>query len=117
MPDLPTVTPGVTRTSLLAARGPDGLRVDRFCYPPAGHTHWHLHSGEQVRYGETGTGWVTFAGRPRVAITPGGVVHVPVGVRHWHGATPDGPLVHVAVTAGGDTTWLGEVSREEYAGD
>jgi limonene-1,2-epoxide hydrolase len=37
-------------------------------------------------------------------------------VRHWHGARPDTALVHIAVTAGGDTEWLGEVTAGEYAG-
>jgi limonene-1,2-epoxide hydrolase len=93
------------------------VRVDRFHYPPGGHTHWHLHTGEQVLYGEAGRGWVRFEGRDRDRLDPGGVVRVPVGVRHWHGAVPDEALVHIAVTAGGDTEWLGEVSPEEYAGD
>jgi quercetin dioxygenase-like cupin family protein len=117
MAEVLKVTPGVRRTALLAAQVPGGVRVDRFFYPPGGHTHWHSHSGEQVLYGESGRGWVKFAGAERVAISPGEVVHVPVGLRHWHGATPDGPLVHLAVTAGGDTTWLGELSPDEYTGD
>jgi limonene-1,2-epoxide hydrolase len=90
--------------------------VDRIHYPPGDHTHWHVHTGEQVLYGESGRGWVRFAGQERVEIEPGVVVQVPVGVRHWHGARPDTALVHLAVTAGGDTEWLGEVSVEEYAG-
>jgi quercetin dioxygenase-like cupin family protein len=70
--------------------------MDRFYYPPGGHTHWHIHTGEQVLYGESGRGWVRFQGRERVVIEPGAVVHVPVGLRHWHGARPDTALVHVA---------------------
>jgi limonene-1,2-epoxide hydrolase len=106
----------VRRTPLLLGASPDALRADRFHYPPGGHTHWHIHTGEQVLYGESGRGWVRFEGQERVAIEPGGVVHVPVGLRHWHGARPDTALVHVAVTAGGDTEWLGEVTAGEYAG-
>src|SRR5215212_3320779 len=101
--DPPKVTSGVRRTSLLAAQGEDGVRVDRFSYPPGGHTHWHLHTGEQVLYGEEGNGWVAFAGSARVVLRPGEIAHVAVGRRHWHGATPDGPWVHLAVTAGGYT--------------
>jgi hypothetical protein len=53
---------------------------------------------------------MAFDGHARRTIDPGEVVHVPVGLRHWHGATPDQAFVHLAVTAGGDTVWLGEVT-------
>lgn len=109
------VTPGVFRTPLLTGASEDALRMDRFHYPPGGHTHWHIHTGEQVLYGESGRGWIRFEGRERVVIEPGTVVHVPTGLRHWHGSRPDTALVHVAVTAGGGTEWLGEVTAEEYA--
>src|ERR1700677_66997 len=110
------VTPGGGRTALLAAQVPGGVRVDRFFYPPGGHTHWHSHSGEQVLYGESGRGWVKFAGAERVAISPGEVVHVPVGLRHWHGATPDGPLVHLSVTAGSVKNQRGGMSPPGWPG-
>jgi limonene-1,2-epoxide hydrolase len=108
------VTPGVRRTSLHASSGPDAIRVDRFHYPPGGHTHWHVHTGEQILYGESGEGWVQFDGRERDRLLAGVVVYVPIGLRHWHGAVPDQELVHLAVTAGGDTVWLGEVTEDEY---
>jgi len=108
------VTPGVRRASLHAGATPDAVRVDRFFYPPGGHTHWHLHTAEQVLYGESGQGWVQFDGRERDVLEPGAIVYVAVGLRHWHGAMPDHELVHLAFTAGGDTIWLGEVTAEEY---
>lgn len=111
------VTPGVTRTPIVVGTSPEALRVDRFHYPPGGHTHWHLHTGEQVLYGESGRGWVQFEGRPRAVVEPGGVVHVPVGLKHWHGAVPDEALQHLAVTAGGTTEWLGEVTADDYLPD
>jgi len=110
------VTPGVWRESIVVADSSDGLRVDRIHYPPGGHTHWHLHTREQVLYGELGRGWIQFEGGHPAALTPGQVIQVPVGARHWHGAASDTSLVHLAVTAGGETVWLGEVSAEEYVG-
>lgn len=110
------VTPGVQRTALVTATSPDGVKVDRFHYPPGGHTYWHVHTGEQVLYGEAGHGWVQFDGAQRLALDPGTVVRITVGHRHWHGALPDHELVHLAVTAGGDTIWLEEVTPEEYLG-
>ena len=61
MADVMKVTPGVKRTALLTAQVPGGVRVDRFFYPQAGHTHWHSHSGEQVLYGQSGRGRATTA--------------------------------------------------------
>src|SRR3954451_16648672 len=109
------VTPGVTRTSIVAGASPGAVRVDRFHYLPGSHTHWHLHTGEQVLYGESGRGWVQFEGQVRQVLDPGGIVNIQVGVPHWHGAVPHRPLVHLAVTAGGDTVWLDEVTPEQYA--
>jgi limonene-1,2-epoxide hydrolase len=111
------VTPGVTRTPIIVGGSPEAVRVDRFHYVPGAHTHWHVHTGEQVLYGETGRGWVQFEGRPRDLLTPGDVVYVPIGHKHWHGAVPSEELTHLAVTAGGGTEWLEEVTGVEYAGD
>lgn len=111
------MTEGVTHTVVHGATHKGALKVDRISYRAGAHTHWHLHTGEQVLYGEYGRGWVTFEGRPRVSVEPGQVVDVPVGTRHWHGATPGGGFAHLAVTAGGDTVWLGPVSEDEYNDD
>lgn len=113
----PRVTAGVSRVSLHTAAEDRGVRLDRITYLAGAHTHWHAHTGEQILYGHEGHGWVKFDGRPRLRIEAGTVAHVPVGLRHWHGAAPDAALVHLAFTAGGDTIWLGEVTPSEHAGD
>lgn len=59
-------------------------------------------------------GWIQFEDGHPASLTPGEVIQIPVGVRHWHGAVSDPSLVQLAVTAGGDTAWLGEVSAAEY---
>jgi quercetin dioxygenase-like cupin family protein len=117
MTSQPRVTPGVVRTSLHSGRGDGAVRVDRISYEPGAHTHWHAHLGEQVLYGEVGLGWVKFDGQPRMPIDHGRIVYVPVGAKHWHGATPEEQFVHIAFTAGGDTVWMGEVTASEYSAD
>jgi quercetin dioxygenase-like cupin family protein len=111
------VTAGVSRVGLHSAPDEHGVRLDRISYLAGAHTHWHRHTGEQILYGQQGQGWVKFDGRPRVALGTGTVTHIPVGTKHWHGATPEHSVVHLAFTAGGDTIWLGEVTPEEYAHD
>jgi quercetin dioxygenase-like cupin family protein len=56
-------------------------------------------------------------GRPSES-RPGGVVHTAHGEEHWHGATQDRFMAHVAVQEadadGQVVTWLEHVTHEEY---
>ncbi len=46
---------------------------------------------------------------------PGDTVYAPAGERHWHGAAPDSPMMHLSITYGGATEWDAEkVSDEDY---
>jgi quercetin dioxygenase-like cupin family protein len=108
------VTGGVSRVGLHPALTADAVRLDQISYLAGAHTQWHVHTGEQILYGQQGRGWLKFDGSARLTIESGSVAYVPVGVRHWHGATPDAALVHLAFTASGDTIWLDEVTLEEY---
>jgi quercetin dioxygenase-like cupin family protein len=50
----------------------------------------------------------------------GDVVKCLPGIEHWHGASPDTRLAHIAIAANaekGDTVWLQKVTDEEYYGD
>lgn len=47
----------------------------------------------------------------------GDEVEIRPDVKHWHGATPDSCLTHIAISANvqkGDTEWLEPVKDEEY---
>jgi hypothetical protein len=48
---------------------------------------------------------------------PGDTVHTPPGEEHWHGASADSMMCHLALLEndGGETaTWLEPVSAQEY---
>ena len=36
--------------------------------------------------------------------------------RHWHGASPDGPMTHIAINLDATTSWFDPVSDDDYAG-
>ncbi len=55
-------------------------------------------------------------GEPVQVATAGDVVSIAAGERHWHGAGPDGPMVHLAINVDSATTWFGKVSGPEYEG-
>ena len=51
-------------------------------------------------------------------MTPGTVINIPAGVKHWHGAASDSWFSHLAVENPGEETsneWLEPVSAEDYS--
>ena len=64
-----------------------------------------------------GRGYYQEWGKEAVEMTPGTVINIPEGVKHWHGAAPDSWLSHLAVEVPGEngrTEWLEPVSGEDY---
>ena len=87
--------------------------VYRVHFEPSARTHWHSHPQGQVLY--------VLSGRGRVGdesgveeVLPGDAVHTAPGQLHWHGAVPDAFMVHLAISGAGESTWNGEVTREQY---
>jgi quercetin dioxygenase-like cupin family protein len=56
-----------------------------------------------------------------VEIRPGDVVHIEPDEEHWHGATPDRFMSHVAMHEADEhgqvVTWLEHVRDEDYVND
>jgi quercetin dioxygenase-like cupin family protein len=83
-------------------------------FAPGARSDWHSHPAGQVLYVVSGAGLVQTSDGSTVEISPGDVVHAPPGEKHWHGARPDSPMMHLSLTTGGATAWEGKVSDEEY---
>ena len=80
-------------------------------------TNWHKHSGGQVLIVTNGAGQFQESGKPVQSIKKGDVVTVMPGTKHWHGASPNSALTHIAVnmnTQNGIVDWLERVTDEEY---
>jgi quercetin dioxygenase-like cupin family protein len=91
----------------------DGIVVNTVAFEPGGRTYWHSHEVAQVLQVTHGEGRLQLADGTGELLLPGDVAHIPAGEVHWHGATPDSFLVHVAISVG-KTEWMHEVSEEEY---
>ena len=53
------------------------------------------------------------------ALYLGDVVFFPAGEQHWHGASPDTAMSHIAIQEsidGSPVTWMEKVSDEDYQG-
>ena len=105
----------VWRTDYIEPADDEGISGSRFLYEPGARSHWHIHEHEQAIIAVYGSGVVAWEGlgAPQ-SLEVGDWWHVQPGVPHWHGAVADSAFAHLAVTAGGATTWLHEVAEDDY---
>ncbi len=86
-------------------------------FEPGARTDWHTHPEGQAIYIQEGRALVQTDGGELVEAGPGDTVYAPAGELHWHGAAPDSPMMHLSITWGGATEWVGrKVTDEEYGG-
>jgi len=88
----------------------------RVTFQPGTRTAWHTHSGTQLLLVVEGRCRFQKEGEPVSEVGTGSVVSIAPGERHWHGASPDGAMVHVALNIDAATTWLEKVTDREYQG-
>jgi quercetin dioxygenase-like cupin family protein len=66
-------------------------------FPPGIINKWHIHTNGQILIATAGIGYHQLEGEPIQVMYPGDVAKCPPGVKHWHGATPDGWFAHIAI--------------------
>lgn len=109
--------------SYLAPVSTEQVGIFNVTFEPGCRNHWHIHhaqkGGGQILICVAGRGFYQEWGQKPVCMTPGDVVNIPAGVKHWHGAAPDSWFSHLAVEVpgeGGGTEWCEPVSDGDYAG-
>jgi quercetin dioxygenase-like cupin family protein len=90
---------------------PEPVRVSVVHFQPGTRNHWHRHGGGQVLHVVDGAGYVQSRGEAARRIEAGDTVSAAPGEEHWHGAGPDGPMSHIAVSIG-DIEWLDSSAGE-----
>jgi len=93
----------VTRQSLIGDSD-TGMRVAVINFSKGAVNVFHTHTFDQVLYVTKGKGIVATEDK-EVTVTPGTVILIPAGERHWHGATPDSEFSHIAVMPPGKTAY------------
>lgn len=88
-------------------------------FEPGARTAWHTHPLGQTLLVTAGKGWVQRNGGPIEEIQLGDIVWFEPGEKHWHGATPDTAMTHIAIAEadeGKSVEWLEKVADDEYYG-
>ena len=95
--------------------GDPAIRAYRVEFEPTVRTNWHTHSGVQILLIVEGKCRVQKQGEAIQEVGVGDMVYIAPGEKHWHGASPDTRMTHIALNLNAETTWLEPVSDEQYA--
>ena len=107
--------------SYLAPLSTEQVGIYNVTFEPGCRNNWHIHHAEagggQILVCVAGRGWYQAWGEPAQLLTPGDVVNIPAGVKHWHGAAKDSWFSHLAVEVpgvNGHNEWLEPVTDDQY---
>lgn len=112
-----TFTGTVRIDPLFQSPGPAQFSGASVTFEPGARSAWHTHPCGQTLIVTAGLGWTQCWGEPKVEIRPGDVITCPPGKKHWHGATPNTSMTHIAIQEAKDgkvIDWLEKVSDEQY---
>ena len=104
---------------LFTAEEPGRAGGAHVTFEPGARTAWHTHPAGQTLIVTFGRGRVQREGGPIEEISQGDVVWFPADEKHWHGASPDTAMSHIAIQEsidGSPVTWMEKVSDEDYQG-
>ena len=95
--------------------------IGNVTFKPKCRNNWHIHhadkDGGQMLLVTAGEGWYQEWDKPARKLKAGDIVHIPAGIKHWHGASADSWFQHLVVEVPGEncgTEWSEPVSDEEY---
>ena len=107
--------------SYLAPLSTSQVSIANVTFEPGCRNNWHIHhagqGGGQILVCVAGRGYYQEESQAARPLTPGDVVNIPAGVKHWHGAAPDSWFSHLAIevpSLDGRTEWLEPVDDEAY---
>ena len=107
----------VWHAAIVAAPEPARLRAAHVRFEAGARTAWHTHPLGQTLHVLSGLGRVQTLGGPVQEIRPGDTVWIPPHEKHWHGASPDQEMVHIAMQEsldGKHVEWMEHVTDAQY---
>jgi quercetin dioxygenase-like cupin family protein len=104
--------------SVATPSGGSRLTASNVHFTPGARTAWHTHAKGQTIFVLEGVGLAQRRGGPIEVIRPGDRVFFEPGEEHWHGASPNRFMTHLAMLEvddeGNPATWGDHVTDEEY---
>jgi quercetin dioxygenase-like cupin family protein len=93
-------------------------QIGNVSFEPKARTNWHYHTAGQILLVTGGLGYYQEKGKLIQLMRKGDVIICQPNIVHWHGASPDSSLTHIAISANTNkvgAVWLEPVTEDEYA--
>jgi len=108
----------VVQDVVIRAELPDRIRALKIHFGVGARTAWHSHALGQTLHVVSGIGLVQARDGDVIVMREGDTIYTPPDEWHWHGASPDSPMTHLAIfdgmPEGPESTWAEHVTDEEY---
>lgn len=107
----------VRQEPIIQAPEPARIFAVSVTFEPGARTNWHTHPFGQTLFVISGVGLVSTWDEAVQQILPGDTVWIPPGEKHWHGASPEKAMTHIAMQEqkdGTPTDWLEAVTDTQY---
>lgn len=104
-------------TRLSRATEPAKVGGATVTFEPGARTAWHTHPLGQTLIVTQGRGWLQEWGKEAEPLNQGDIARIPPGVKHWHGASAQTAMTHIAIAEavdGSPVAWLEKVTDEQY---
>jgi 4-carboxymuconolactone decarboxylase len=91
--------------------------VGSVTFEPGARSNWHTHPAGQTLIVINGKGLYQEKGKPIKAINKGETIICNPDVEHWHGASAENQMTHIAITndrGDGGVVWLTRVTDDQY---
>jgi 4-carboxymuconolactone decarboxylase len=102
---------------LFSSEAPARISGGLVSFEAGARTAWHTHPLGQTLIVMNGVGRVQQWGGTVQEIQKGDTVRIPPNVKHWHGASPEAAMSHIAISEqldGKSVEWLEKVSDAEF---
>ena len=107
----------VWQDPIIEACDPARVQALRVSFEPGARTAWHTHPLGQTLYIISGVGLMGLRNKAPQLIKAGDTVWIPPDEEHWHGASNENSMTHIAIQEelnGSVAKWLEQVSDDQY---
>ena len=110
-------TGSVWQDPIIEAAEPARVCALKVYFEPRARTAWHTHPLGQTLYVVSGIGLIGLRNKAPELIKSGDTVWIPPDEEHWHGASTNNSMTHIAIQEelnGSVANWLEKVSDDQY---